>query len=84
MDFKYNSSQIPTVKILNPEIVRDVRKFLYDKLGDNIDDLTYGEIHQAFLSYRRPNGNILMINQLEPLYTYFCLNGYWPEEEGLV
>jgi len=74
MEFYYNSSQTPVKKVLSAKIVTDVARHISEATkGRNVDDMTYGEIMDIFLAYRRPNGNRLLINQLEPLYTHFCL-----------
>lgn len=81
MIFEYNSSQIPVKKTLNKHIVQDVREYLLEKTKFTaLDDMTHAEIQQVFLEYRQPDGKRLLINQLEPMYVYFCLNGIWSEE----
>jgi hypothetical protein len=40
-----------------------------------------GELHDALLAYRDPHGRRLMINQLEPVFTYLSREGnLWAED----
>lgn len=72
MKFEYNSSKVAYKKFLPEEIVNDLRKYLQDKLHP---DMTVGELQDILLAYRRPNGDRLLINQLEPVFTYLAQTG---------
>lgn len=77
MEFHYNSTNGGKRK-LPEDVVRELRDFLEGK-GFGMES-TKGQLHDALLEYRRgKNGERLMINQLEPVFTYLSGAGsLWP------
>lgn len=73
MQFEYNSvSRGGIRRVLKQPVVDDVRDYLLD---NTTPDMTLGELQNVFLEYRTPSGSRLMINQLEPMFTWCALWG---------
>ena len=77
-EFTYNSSNGGTRK-LPLRLVSEVRAHLV-KCGFN-KDCSKGELNQMLFDFRSSDGHPMMINQLEPIFTYISLHGeLWPTE----
>jgi hypothetical protein len=78
MTFEYNSSRWPNKKTLREELVAEIRAHLVDEGFDSL--WTRGNLQDCLLRFRDTEGNRLLINQLEPIFTYLSMTGQlWPE-----
>lgn len=70
MTFHYNSSNSGSQRKLPDGEVRGIHAHLEAAgFGPN---WSYGQLHDALLAYRNERGARLMINHLEPVFTYLA------------
>jgi hypothetical protein len=82
MEFFYNSTNGGKRKLPDAE-VRAIRDHLVAR--GLRPDFSKGELHDLLLEYRSLSGSRLMINQLEPVFTYVANTGeLWPAEAEAV
>jgi len=77
--FEYNSTRTGLKKRLDPILVEDIRLYI---LRQNLTQFTSkGKLQEILLAYRDGKDKPLLINQLEPIFTYLALRGgTWPQE----
>lgn len=75
----YTSSRHGGPVEFKQERLDDVRAHLVRELGlsetRTVLQCTHGEVMDALLSYRKPDGERLLLNHLAPLFLYVCLFG---------
>jgi hypothetical protein len=72
MIFNYNSARYNVVKILPQNIVDELREYLKPRLRH---DTRMGELHDLLINFKTSEGQGLLINQLEPIFTYCARKG---------
>lgn len=80
MKFTYNSTH-GSQKELPGELVRQIREYLEPILASPSFH-SKEQLHDAMLAFRTTDGKRLLMNQLEPIFTYVAIHGnLWPIEE---
>ena len=78
MRFFYNSTRRGDKRELPPDLVEQLRAYLCG-LGP---DMTKGELQDRLLAFRDKDGHRLLINQLEPVFTWCAIEGrVWNETD---
>lgn len=69
---KYLSAQMPIERDLPSDTVNQVSDYLAKKFPKGVEEATYGDINDALIAFRTPEGKKLMINHLAPIYLAVC------------
>lgn len=78
MIFYYNSTRSGGLQQLPAETVAHLRAYLV--ASGYHRRMTCGELMDMLLAYRKESGGRLLINHLEPIYSYIATFGdLWPE-----